>query len=133
MIEHLQLNEQENLVKELSRICKPKGKIIWSIPNMAHLSSRIFFLFTGKLLRTAKVSYHPGDRPINEYYPILSKYLEIKKKRGLSATIPILFQTTQVIPQYTGWLYWILKPFALISGWCFNVIIVSKKKEKINS
>ena len=130
VIEHFPLSEQENVIKELSRILKPNGKIIWSIPNQAHLSSRITFLFLGRLLRTAKVEYHPGDRPIGEYYSLLQKHLLITKKKGLSCTIPFLFQATQVLPQYTGWLYAILKPFGVIHDWCFNVIVGTEKKEK---
>src|SRR3989338_4535253 len=108
VIEHFPLHEQENVIQELTRILKPGGKLILSIPNMAHLSSRIMFLFTGKLLRTAKVAYHPGDRPIKEYIQIIKHYLKIEKKKGLSPTIPVLFQVTQLFPQYTTWLYRLL-------------------------
>ncbi len=128
VIEHFQLSQQEILIKELKRILKPKGTLIFSIPNMAHLSSRISFLFTGKLLRTAKPSYHPGDRPINEYLKIIKKHLEIKRLKGLSPTIPIIFQLTQLLPKHTNWLYQLLKPFSVFYGWCFNVIVICKKK-----
>ncbi len=129
VIEHFPLLEQENLIRELARILKPNGRIIWSIPNQAHLSSRVTFLLLGKLLRTAKVEYHPGDRPIAEYYSLLQKHLQIIRRRGLSPTIPLLFQATQVLPQYTGWLYWLLKPWAVIPNWCFNVVVVTEKKK----
>ncbi len=128
VIEHFQLDQQETLVKELTRILRPSGKMIWSIPNLAHLSSRFSFMFLGRLLRTAKVSYHPGDRPIWEYYRMLEKHQTIEAKHGLSATIPVLFQLTQLFPQYTGWLYFLLKPFQVFPNWCFNVIVVGKKK-----
>lgn len=133
VIEHFPLVEQEKLIQELTRILKPSGKIIWSIPNQAHLSSRLWFLLTGKLLRTAKVDYHPGDRPINEYYNLLRKYLNITKKKGLSPTIPVLFQATQLAPHYTAWLYQLLKPFAFVPNWCFNVIVITEKIEKITN
>jgi len=129
VIEHFPLLEQEKLIEELTRILKPNGKIIWSIPNQAHLSSRVLFLFTGKLLRTAKVDYHPGDRPISEYYRMLKRHLMITKTKGLSPTIPFFFQLTQVVPHYTSWLYAGLKPFSVIPNWCFNVIVITKKKE----
>ncbi len=130
VIEHFPLLEQEKLIQELTRILKPNGQIIWSIPNQAHLSSRVLFLLTGKLLRTAKVEYHPGDRPINEYYRMLQKQLRITKTKGLSPTIPFFFQLTQVIPHYTGWLYNGLKPVSVIPNWCFNVIVITKKGEQ---
>lgn len=128
VIEHFNFDKQEELVKELTRILKPKGKLVFSIPNQAHLSSRVMFLFTGKLIRTAKVSYHPGDRPIKEYLLIIKKYLRIEKQKGISATIPLFFQITQLWPKYTAVLYWLLKPFSIFSGWCFNVIVIGKKE-----
>lgn len=127
VIEHFPFSEQEKLVVELTRILKPGGVIIWSIPNMAHLSSRIAFLFLGRLLRTAKVSYHPGDRPIGEYYRMIRRHLKIVKKKGLSPTIPVAFQMVQLFPHLTGWLYCLLKPFGVFSNWCFNVVVVGKK------
>ncbi|MBI4152733.1 class I SAM-dependent methyltransferase [Candidatus Woesearchaeota archaeon] len=128
VIEHFSFSEQETLIKELSRILAPNGRIIWSIPNQAHLSSRLLFLLSGRLLRTAKIEYHPGDRPIAEYYRLLKKHLRIIKTKGLSPTIPLAFQATQVFPHYTGWLYTLLKPFSIIPNWCFNVIIVTTKR-----
>jgi len=127
VIEHFQKNEQETLVKELTRILKPNGRIIWSIPNKSHLSSRIFF-FCPKLTRTANPKYHPGDRPIKNYFPILRKHLKIERKKGISPTIPILFQLTQLFPKYTEWLYNLLEPFSTFYSWCFNVIVVGKKR-----
>ena len=128
VIEHFPFDQQEKVIKELTRILKPNGIIIWSIPNLAHLSSRTAFLLLGRLLRTAKVSYHPGDRPIYEYYQMINWHLKIVKKRGLSATIPGLFQLTQLYPPYSGWLFQLLKPFQIFPNWCFNVIVVGKKK-----
>src|SRR3989344_4983929 len=121
VIEHFPLQEQEGVVQELTRILKPSVKLIFSIPNKKHLTARIFF-FIPQLSRTAKPEYHPGDRGITEYLPILGKYLQIETKKGLSPTIPFLFQVTQLFPQYTTWLYRLLKPFSVFYGWGFNVI-----------
>jgi 2-polyprenyl-3-methyl-5-hydroxy-6-metoxy-1,4-benzoquinol methylase len=128
VIEHFELNEQHKLIKELKRVLKPSGKIIWSIPNMAHLSSRVMFALTGNLMRTAKVTYHPGDRPIKEYYNLLKENnLKIKSTKGISPTIPLFFQLTQLKPKQTKWLYSIIKPFSYFASWCFNVIVITKK------
>lgn len=142
VIEHIELNEQEKVIAELTRVCKLGGEILWSIPNMGNLSSRFMFLFTGYLLRTANSKayflgkpgkdgyelYHPGDRPIKEYYRLLSKYNKVDRKKGISAEIPVLFQLTQIWPVQFVWLYFLLKPFEIFSGWCFNVIVHTKKK-----
>src|SRR3989344_4827659 len=44
VIEHFPLQEQEGVVQELTRILKPSGKLIFSIPNKKHLTARIFLL-----------------------------------------------------------------------------------------
>ncbi len=127
VIEHMNFEDQEKLVKELSRILKPNGLLIMSVPNLAHLSSRWWFLLTGKLIRTAKPSYHPGDRPLREYIKMLKEFFVVEKVRGISPTIPVLFQITQVFPQYTNWLYKIISIFR-VPSWCFNDIIFCRKK-----
>ncbi|HLC90295.1 MAG TPA: class I SAM-dependent methyltransferase [Candidatus Nanoarchaeia archaeon] len=126
VIEHFQKDEQETLVKELVRITKPEGKIIWSIPNKGNLTARIFF-FIPKLSRTAKPEYHPGDRTIRDYLKFMRKYMAIVSLQGLSPTIPVLYQLTQLFPKHTQWLYNLIKPFSRFYSWCFNVIVVGRK------
>ncbi len=128
VIEHFPFHEQEALIKELSRLLSKRGKIIWSIPNMAHLSSRFAFMFLGRLIRTAKIEYHPGDRPIWEYYRMLEKHERIVAKKGLGATIPGFYQVTQLWPHYFSWLYSVLNIFTFMPNWCFNVIVIARKK-----
>ncbi|MBA2258691.1 MAG: hypothetical protein H0W18_07335, partial [Acidobacteria bacterium] len=41
----------------------PGGELLVSVPNLAHLQSRIQFLLRGRLIRTASELKHPGDRP----------------------------------------------------------------------
>tara|TARA_Y100000310_G_scaffold339546_1_gene432548 strand:- start:728 stop:1438 length:711 start_codon:yes stop_codon:yes gene_type:complete len=129
VIEHFQFSEQEKLVAELTRILKPKGKIIFSIPNKGNLTAKIFF-FIPKLSRTAKPEYHPGDRDIKDYLKFMGKRLRIVKKKGLSPTIPGLFQLTQLFPTHTQWLYNLMEPFSVFYSWCFNVVVVGEKKQK---
>ncbi|MBW3003722.1 class I SAM-dependent methyltransferase [Candidatus Woesearchaeota archaeon] len=127
VIEHLVLEDQEKLIKELHRILKTGGTLIIALPNLAHLSSRFMFFFTGRLIRTAKPSYHPGDRPLAEYIKMLKTHFKIKKVKGVGVTIPVLFQLTQLWPAYFGWLYKILGLFA-IPSWCFDDILICEKK-----
>tara|TARA_Y100000310_G_C20645128_1_gene796107 strand:+ start:1329 stop:2039 length:711 start_codon:yes stop_codon:yes gene_type:complete len=129
VIEHFELSDQEKLVKDLARILKPTGKVIYSIPNRGNLTAKIFF-FIPKLARTAKPEYHPGDRKIDDYLQFMAKELRIIKKKGISPTIPLLFQLTQIFPQYTKWLYDLMKPFSVFYSWCFNVIVIGEKKQK---
>ena len=71
---------------------KKRGKLILSIPNLAHLASRISFLLTGKLIRTSSIERHKGDRPICEYIELL-KELNFKiRRRNIFPTFPISFR-----------------------------------------
>lgn len=60
LVEHIPLNFQDSFVNEISRILKPGGVAIFSFPNMAHLSSRLKFLFKGIPWRN-KLDKHPGE------------------------------------------------------------------------
>ena len=51
---------------EIHRVLAPGGEAFVSVPNLAHLQSRLHFLLKGRLIRTASESKHPGDRPIAE-------------------------------------------------------------------
>lgn len=64
VLEHINFNEQEKAIKEIYRVIKHGGEVIFSLPNLAYITSRIRFFLFGELTRTAK---HPGDRPIREY------------------------------------------------------------------
>ena len=52
---------------ELFRVLRPGGELLVTVPNLAHLQSRIHFLLQGRLIRTAAEAKHPGDRPASEY------------------------------------------------------------------
>ncbi|MBT3582977.1 class I SAM-dependent methyltransferase [Candidatus Woesearchaeota archaeon] len=98
IVEHIDISKHEILIKELKRILKPGGTLIFGSPNLAHLFSRLSFLFTGKLIRTAKINYHPGDRPFNEYKQILRKngFKLIKTQTPPLGVPPILQRTLNV-------------------------------------
>ena len=67
VLEHLAYEEQPRALRELHRVLTPDGELLVSVPNLAHLQSRVHFLLTGRLIRTASEVKHPGDRPIAEY------------------------------------------------------------------
>src|SRR6187431_3360324 len=67
VLEHLAYEEQPRALAELFRVLRPGGELLVSIPNLAHLQSRIQFLLRGRLIRTASEFKHPGDRPAREY------------------------------------------------------------------
>ena len=67
MLEHLTFEEQPRALAELHRVLRPGGELLVSVPNLAHLQSRVHFLLRGRLIRTASELKHPGDRPVAEY------------------------------------------------------------------
>ncbi|MHA1712713.1 MAG: class I SAM-dependent methyltransferase [Candidatus Ranarchaeia archaeon] len=128
VIEHLNFADQRKALKEVRRVLKAGGRIIASIPNLAHLNSRIKFLLKGELARTAKIDKHPGDRPIREYLSMLRENgFEIIYRKGLTLTVPIL--TTKIIwrdPKRFLWLYNVLDKFAYPDLSFVNLIIARK-------
>ena len=60
VLEHLAYEEQPRALAELFRVLRPGGELLVSVPNLAHLQSRIQFLLRGRLIRTASEYKHPG-------------------------------------------------------------------------
>ncbi|OIO40654.1 hypothetical protein AUJ10_02300 [Candidatus Pacearchaeota archaeon CG1_02_31_27] len=127
VIEHLNFEEQEKTLKEINRVAKKNALIILSIPNLAHLASRISFLFLGKLLRTSDIKRHKGDRPFAEYKNIIKKYFKIKKIRGLFPTCPIISILTLKIPSKVVWLHKIYNSILAIPSISFQNIYICRK------
>ncbi len=83
VIEHLYLEDQEILLLEIKRLLKNKGRVLFSIPNMATLKSRILYFLKGDLART-DIKKHKGERPIAESLSMLKEHnFKIKYRKGL--------------------------------------------------
>ena len=67
MLEHLPFAEQPGALAELFRVVAPGGELLVTVPNLAHLQSRVHFALRGRLIHTANLAKHPGDRPVAEY------------------------------------------------------------------
>src|SRR5689334_1404045 len=53
MLEHLSFCDQEKAILEMHRLLKSGGILYATIPNLAHLASRLSFLVRGRLIRTS--------------------------------------------------------------------------------
>jgi SAM-dependent methyltransferase len=127
VIEHLGFAEQELAVREIRRILKPGGTLVATIPNLAHLSSRLAFLFTGNLLRTSAIERHPGDRPVNEYKRLFRRHFELRRVRGIFPTFPLSSLLTLAFPAGMLWWHRILNRCCPYPNWCFlNVYFCEK-------
>ena len=79
----------------------------WSrCPNLAHLQSRVHFLLTGRLIRTANEVKHPGDRPLAEYRRLFERAgFAIVAEHGVFPTVPILTSWIRRKPADRAWLH----------------------------
>jgi hypothetical protein len=60
VLEHLAYEDQPKALAELHRVLAAGGELLVSVPNLAHLQSRVHFLLTGRLIRTASEVKHPA-------------------------------------------------------------------------
>lgn len=109
VLEHVPLLDQPSALAETSRVLKPSGLLLLSVPNLAHLHSRIKFLLSGKLTRTSAVERHPGDRPLAEYLELLRETgLRVEHVGGIFPTLPGAFRAVNRHPKRFGWLVGVL-------------------------
>lgn len=128
VLEHLLYPDQNLALKELYRVLKPGGTAIFSIPNLAHFTSRLKFLFRGRLLRTADIGHHPGDRPALEYQQLFEKAgFEIIEKRGIFPTVPPIYRMVMRYPAKTPGLLRFLRKLPFPVYWHFQVLFVCRK------
>jgi ubiquinone/menaquinone biosynthesis C-methylase UbiE len=128
VLEHLAFGEQSAALGELFRVLRPGGGALVSVPNLAHLQSRVHFLLLGRLIRTANVAKHPGDRPAGEYLQLArSAGFEIVKRRGIFPTVPILTAWIRRHPVSLQWLHTLLTRLLPVPGWCFLNLIWMRK------
>lgn len=113
-LEHLAFEDQPKALSEIHRILKTRGNLVLSVPNLAHLNSRIRFLLKGNLDRTDIETNHVGERPLSEYQRLLSQCgFSTLKSIGVSFTIPFIYR--RVIcrhPAKFKWLHDALEPLA---------------------
>jgi SAM-dependent methyltransferase len=124
VLEHLSFDEQPIALAELFRVLQPNGELLVTVPNLAHLQSRVHFLLRGRLIRTANPIKHPGDRPIDEYIDLAHRAgFELVARQGIFPTVPILTRLIRRSPARLEWLHRALTRLLPVPGWCFlNVL-----------
>jgi 2-polyprenyl-3-methyl-5-hydroxy-6-metoxy-1,4-benzoquinol methylase len=126
VLEHLAHDEQARGLSEVRRVLKPGARALFSLPNLAHLQSRVHFLMRGRLIRTASEDKHPGDRPIREYLEMLHACgFVVLERRGVFPTVPVLTHMIRRRPARLGWLHRGLTRLLPVPGWCFLNLVVA--------
>lgn len=131
VLEHLQYEHQARALAELFRVLRPNGELLLSLPNLAHLQSRVKFLLAGRLVRTSSPGKHPGDRPIAEYLELARRtgFVEIRRA-GIFPTIPVVTRLIRRHPRRLLWLHRALTKLLPIPGWCFLNLVWVRKPDR---
>ena len=128
VLEHLSYEQQPVAFGELFRVLKPGGELLVSVPNLAHLQSRIHFLLRGRLIRTAAETKHPGDRPFSEYIGLAERAgFTLVQQRGIFPTVPVLTRLIRRHPRRLLPLHRWLSRLLPVPGWCFLTVLTLRK------
>jgi len=129
VLEHLSFEDQPRALAELHRVLRSGGELLVSVPNLAHLQSRIHFLLRGRLIRTASELKHPGDRPVTEYLELASRAgFGLVARQGIFPTVPIVTRLIRRNPQSLLPLHRWLSRLLPVPGWCFLNLLTFRKR-----
>lgn len=117
VFEHLAFADQPRALAEIRRVLKPSGLFIASIPNLAHLNSRVSMFVRGRLDRSDSETNHVGERPCYENARLLREAgFAIDGITGITFTVPCLYR--RLICRYPTRLQWLhdsLEPLARLA------------------
>lgn len=128
VLEHLSFEDQRTAFAELHRVLRHGGELLVSVPNLAHLQSRVQFLVRGRLIRTASEYKHPGDRPVGEYLALARRAgFTLIERRGIFPTVPVVTRLVRRHPQRLAPLHRLLTRLVPVPGWCFLNLLTLRK------
>jgi SAM-dependent methyltransferase len=130
VLEHLAYEDQPRALLEIRRVLRPDGEALISVPNLAHLQSRVHFLLTGRLIRTASETKHPGDRPAAEHLALFRRAgLALVARHGIFPTLRVVTAFIRRHPSSLGWLHRALTTLLPVPGWCFLNVFTLRKSQ----
>ena len=129
VLEHLSFEDQPRALAELHRVLRPGGELLVSVPNLAHLQSRVHFLLQGRLIRTASELKHPGDRPVAEYLQLAARAgFDLTARRGIFPTLPVVTRIVRRNPRALEPLHRWLTRLLPVPGWCFLNLLTFRRR-----
>jgi SAM-dependent methyltransferase len=131
VLEHLSYEDQATALDELARVLAPGGELLVSVPNLAHLQSRVQFLLRGRLIRTASPLKHPGDRPIGEYLALArAAGFTLIRRQGIFPTLPVVTRLIRQHPARLEPLHRFLTFVLPVPGWCFLNLLLFTRRDR---
>lgn len=129
VFEHLGYADQPKALAEIRRVLRSRGRLIVSIPNLAHWNSRFRFVCFGTLDRSDSEINHIGERPFTENKRLLTDAgFQIEEIIGITLTVPYLYRNIICRkPASFRWLHDLLEPLAIPQLSMLNVFICRKK------
>lgn len=128
VLEHLTFEDQPKAIAELHRVLKPGGQLLVSVPNLAHLQSRVQFALRGRLIRTASEHKHPGDRPVGDYIAMARRAgFTLGARKGIFPTIPVVTRFIRRNPRALQPLHRFLTRVLPVPGWCLLNLLTFRK------
>jgi SAM-dependent methyltransferase len=128
VLEHLTFEQQPVALAELFRVLRSGGELLVSVPNLAHLQSRVHFLLQGRLIRTASEHKHPGDRPADDYIRLArAAGFSLVARRGIFPTIPVLTRYIRRHPRRLQPVHRWLTRLVPVPGWCLLNLLVLRR------
>jgi SAM-dependent methyltransferase len=124
IFEHLHFEDQPKALNEIFRVLIPGGKLLATIPNLAHFNSRVSMAIYGRLDRTDIETNHVGERPMQENIGLLrSAKFQVESISGITFTPPIIYR--RIIcrqPARFRWLHDAMEPLA---GWMPSLAMIN--------
>lgn len=128
VLEHLTFEDQPRALAELHRVLESGGELLVSVPNLAHLQSRVHFLLLGRLIRTASEQKHPGDRPVADYIQMAERAgFRLVGRSGIFPTVPVITRFIRRHPRRLQPLHRLLTRLLPIPGLCLLNLLTFRK------